>query len=88
MQVLFRLELHWLLARQDDQKKIEEEMLVHLRQISIWDSPNQMLTFLQVTMLPENFQPGIFRGFFLQFHSSIIQLKKRTFNSLNTHIEI
>ena len=61
LQVLLRIELHWLLAKQDDQKKIEEEMLVHLRQISIWDSPTEMLTFLQevITTYYINRQPEL-----------------------------
>ena len=52
LQILFRIELHHVLANQELQKKIEDEMLVHLRQISIWDSPNEMLTFLQEIVTP------------------------------------
>ncbi len=47
LQVLFRIEFHFFLANQAKQADVEEGMLAHLRQISIWDSANEMLTFLQ-----------------------------------------
>ena len=61
LQILFRIELHWLLANQEYQKKIEDETLVHLRQISIWDSQDEMLMFLQefVTTFYVNRQPEL-----------------------------
>ena len=47
------IELHWLLANQEDQKKYEKEMLEHLRQISFLDlGPKEMLTFLQEFITP------------------------------------
>ena len=53
LQILFRIELHWLLANQEDQKKYEKEMLEHLRQISFLDlGPKEMLTFLQEFITP------------------------------------
>lgn len=52
LQVLLRIEFHFYLPNQERQRQIEEEMLAHLRQISIWDSPNEMLTFLQEILTP------------------------------------
>ena len=47
-QILFRLEVHRVMTSQDGKKKIEEEMLAHLRKISIKeDSPKIMLSLLQ-----------------------------------------
>jgi hypothetical protein len=61
LQVLYRVEVHWLLASQERQTKLEDEILVHLRQISIWDTPNEMLTFLQevITLIYINRQPEL-----------------------------
>ena len=47
LQILFRMEVSWLAPQQELQKSYLEEILVHLRQISIWDSPNEMLSFMQ-----------------------------------------
>lgn len=52
LQVLLRIEFHFYLPNQERQRQVEEEMLAHLRQISIWDSPNEMLTFLQEILTP------------------------------------
>lgn len=61
LQILFRMELHWLLASQEIQKQVEDDILVHLRRISIWDSPNEMMTFLQefITPIYINRQPEL-----------------------------
>ncbi|XP_071747581.1 uncharacterized protein [Lepeophtheirus salmonis] len=52
LQVLYRMELHWLLPSADDQEKFENEILIHLRQISIWGSPEDMVTFLNEVLTP------------------------------------
>lgn len=61
LQVLFRIEFHFFLPNQERQQQVEEGMLAHLRQISIWDSPNEMLTFLQeiITHFYINRQPEL-----------------------------
>ena len=61
LQVLFRIELHWLLASQEYQKKIEDEMLDHLRKISIWDEHEKCLAFLKEIVTPfyEDRQPEL-----------------------------
>ena len=54
LQILFRLEVHRVMTSQDGKKKIEKEMLDHLRPISdFWDLPNTMLTFLQEIVTTE-----------------------------------
>ena len=47
LQVLYRMEIHWLLASQEKQREVEADILAHLRQISIWEeSPEQMAKFM------------------------------------------
>ena len=61
LQILFRMEVSWLAPQQDLQKSYLEEILVHLRQISIWDSPNEMLSFMQeiLAIIYVNDQPEV-----------------------------
>ena len=61
LQILFRMEVSWLAPQQDIQKSYLEEILVHLRQISIWDSPNEMLSFMQeiLAIIYVNDQPEV-----------------------------
>ena len=55
------MEVSWLAPQQDLQKSYLEEILVHLRQISIWDSPNEMLSFMQeiLAIIYVNDQPEV-----------------------------
>ena len=47
LQVLFRVEVSWLMPQQELRTKYLGQILEHLRKISIWGSPNEMSTFLQ-----------------------------------------
>ena len=50
LQVLYRMEIHWLLASQEKQRRIESGILAHLRQVSIWETetsgPEEMAKFM------------------------------------------
>ena len=46
LQVLYRVDVHWILSSQEKQNEIEKEILVHLRQIQLWDSVSAMALFL------------------------------------------
>ena len=61
LQILFRMEVLWLAPEQELRKSYLDEILVHLRQISIWDSPKEMLVFMQeiLTSVYVNDQPEI-----------------------------
>ena len=56
LQVLYRMELHWLLPSQDKQRRMEDEILAHLRQISIWQSPEEMVKFLNDSVTRNYYQ--------------------------------
>ena len=47
LQILFRMEVSRVMPQQELRNKYLDQILVHLRQISIWDSANEMFTFLQ-----------------------------------------
>ncbi|TRY63892.1 hypothetical protein TCAL_00389 [Tigriopus californicus] len=50
LQALYRIELHrWSVSNRDI---LEEEILIHLRQISIWESPKVMFRFLTDCLTP------------------------------------
>jgi len=51
VQVLFRAEVHWLLARKESLEAYENEILQHLRQISLYGSPQQLTSFLNDVMV-------------------------------------
>ena len=52
LQVLYRVDVHWILSSQEKQNEIEKEILVHLRQIQLWDSVSAMALFLNNILTP------------------------------------
>ena len=52
LQVLYRIEIHWLLPNQEKQRGLESQILAHLRQISIWKGQDEMIHFLQEVLTP------------------------------------
>lgn len=56
LQVLYRMEVYWLLGNKEDEEECEQEMLQHLRQISIRHAPDEMHRFLDDTMSPSYFE--------------------------------
>ena len=52
LQILFRVELQLNLTCPSLIEKNRKEMLDHLTKITIWDSQNEMLTFLQEIVTP------------------------------------
>lgn len=52
LQVLYRVELHWLLASSEKQRSFERDILLHLRQIGIWASSREQNAFLSDCVVP------------------------------------
>ena len=56
LQVLYRVDLHWILSNQKAQQDIEREILLHLRQIALWLSNAGMVSFLNDVLTPNYIQ--------------------------------
>ena len=56
LQVLYRVDLHWILSNQKAQQDIELEILLHLRQIALWLSNSGMVSFLNDVLTPNYIQ--------------------------------
>ena len=52
LQVLYRVDVHWILSSQKIQNQIEDEILDHLRKIQLWGSINEMVSFLNDVLTP------------------------------------
>ncbi len=53
LQVLYRMEIHWLMSNEFKQSDCVSEMLMHLRQISLWNEGEPVMQrFLQDTLTP------------------------------------
>ena len=63
LQILFRMEMSWLPKSYLELYCCDlDEILVHLRQISIWDSPHEMLSFMKeiLAVIYVNDQPEVY----------------------------
>ena len=56
LQVLYRVDLHWILSNQKAQQDIEREILQHLRQMALWSSNSEMVSFLNDVLTPNYIQ--------------------------------
>ena len=83
LQILFRMEVSWLAPQQDLQKSYLEEILVHLRQISIWDSPNEMISFMQeiLAIIYVNDQPEVLHEIYEELNQPLPPNLRAVFSS-------
>lgn len=49
---MYRVDVHWILSSQEKQNQIENEVVTHLRQIQLWHSVPEMLSFLNDVLTP------------------------------------
>ena len=78
LQVLYRMEIHWLLASQEKQRRIESGILAHLRQVSIWEmetsGPEEMAKFMNecVTRNYINHSSDLLVSHILYKHNAVV----------------
>ena len=83
LQILFRMEVSWVMPAQELRKKYLDQILVHLRQISIWDSANEMFTFLQEILTNHyiNDQPEVLLGVYEELNRPAPQCLQKSWLS-------